>query len=101
MAHVACGKLDVYYEDGYGGPWDVAAGIIIVKEAGGVVCLPEGGEYTLVMGKGTLSNLLSTRSLVPITSCLRPGFVFDCWCAVVVCTMCPGRQDHVRAQGRV
>lgn len=33
MCHVACGKLDCYYEDGYGGPWDVAAGLVIVKEA--------------------------------------------------------------------
>lgn len=33
MCHVACGKLDCYYEDGYGGPWDVAAGFVIVTEA--------------------------------------------------------------------
>ncbi|CAM9505442.1 unnamed protein product, partial [Sphacelaria rigidula] len=32
MCHVACGKLDCYYEDGYGGPWDVAAGAVIVIE---------------------------------------------------------------------
>lgn len=32
MCHVACGKLDCYYEDGYGGPWDVAAGLVIVRE---------------------------------------------------------------------
>ena len=23
--HVACGRLDAYFEDGFGGPWDVAA----------------------------------------------------------------------------
>lgn len=33
MCHVASGKLDCYYEDGYGGPWDVAAGFVIVTEA--------------------------------------------------------------------
>lgn len=32
MCHVACGKLDCYYEVGYGGPWDVAAGQVIVQE---------------------------------------------------------------------
>ena len=53
MAHVACGKLDVYYEDGYGGPWDVAAGYVLVTEAGGIVGIPEGGPYHLIMGKGT------------------------------------------------
>ena len=26
MMHVACGRLDAYFEDGFGGPWDVAAG---------------------------------------------------------------------------
>ena len=38
MCHVACGKLDCYYEDGYGGPWDVAAGFVIVTEASNLFC---------------------------------------------------------------
>lgn len=40
MAQVAAGELDAYFEDGYGGPWDVAAGCIIVTEAGGAGLLP-------------------------------------------------------------
>lgn len=40
MCHVACGKLDCYYEDGYGGPWDVAAGLVVVREVR-VAPLPE------------------------------------------------------------
>lgn len=28
ICHVAQGVLDVYFEDGYGGPWDVVAGIV-------------------------------------------------------------------------
>ena len=32
MMHVACGRLDAYFEDGFGGPWDVAAGLVIVEE---------------------------------------------------------------------
>lgn len=39
MMHVACGRLDGYFEDGFGGPWDVAAGAVIIEEAGGV-CAP-------------------------------------------------------------
>lgn len=36
MAHVACGRCDVYYERGpY--PWDMAAGVLIIQQAGGVV----------------------------------------------------------------
>ncbi len=34
MAYVACGRLDAYYECCLN-PWDVSAGILIVKEAGG------------------------------------------------------------------
>lgn len=37
MAHVACGRVDVFYERGpYA--WDMAAGVLIVRQAGGVVC---------------------------------------------------------------
>ncbi len=79
MAHVACGKLDVYYEDGYGGPWDVVAGCAIVTEAGGVIRAPEGGPYELKMGKGTcLKSSVTSRILVPplpvaSLSSLAPG----------------------------
>lgn len=36
MAYVAAGRYDAYYEVGISA-WDIAAGVIIVKEAGGVV----------------------------------------------------------------
>ena len=52
MAHVAAGVLDVCFEDGYGGPWDVAAGCVIVSEAGGAVCTPTGEPFQLRMGEG-------------------------------------------------
>ncbi len=34
LAYVACGRFDAFYEYGLN-PWDVAAGIILVEEAGG------------------------------------------------------------------
>lgn len=37
LCWVACGRLDAYYERDHGGPWDIAAGEVIVREAGGVV----------------------------------------------------------------
>ncbi len=37
LCWVACGRLDGYYERDHGGPWDIAAGEVIVREAGGVV----------------------------------------------------------------
>jgi myo-inositol-1(or 4)-monophosphatase len=36
LAYVACGRFEVFYEYGLN-PWDIAAGSIIVKEAGGNV----------------------------------------------------------------
>lgn len=36
LAHVACGRLDAFYEYNLN-PWDVRAGILLVREAGGKV----------------------------------------------------------------
>lgn len=48
LCGVACGRLDVFYEIGFGGAWDVAAGGLIVSEAGGVVTDPAGGPWALL-----------------------------------------------------
>ena len=52
MMHVACGRLDAYFEDGFGGPWDVAAGAVLVREAGGILRDHLGGPFVLRQGKG-------------------------------------------------
>ena len=36
IAYVACGRVDAFYEYGLN-PWDMAAGLLLVKEAGGEV----------------------------------------------------------------
>jgi myo-inositol-1(or 4)-monophosphatase len=36
MTYVACGKMDIFYETSLN-IWDIAAGIILVREAGGIV----------------------------------------------------------------
>lgn len=46
LAFVACGRFDAYYEYSLQ-PWDVAAGILIVQEAGGVVSDFKGGDNYL------------------------------------------------------
>lgn len=46
LAYVACGRFDAFYEYGLN-PWDVAAGIIIVKEAGGNCTDFKGGSNML------------------------------------------------------
>jgi myo-inositol-1(or 4)-monophosphatase len=46
MAWVAAGRYDGYWELGLK-PWDVAAGVLIVREAGGNVTDPAGKEFVL------------------------------------------------------
>ncbi|XP_042387676.1 inositol monophosphatase 3-like [Zingiber officinale] len=53
---IACGRLDLCYEIGFGGPWDVAAGAIIVREAGGHVFDPSGGDFDLMSQRAAASN---------------------------------------------
>ncbi len=36
LAHLACGRCEAFFEIGLS-PWDIAAGVIIIKEAGGTV----------------------------------------------------------------
>lgn len=41
MADVACGRFDGFWELMLA-PWDIAAGLLLVREAGGIVTTPEG-----------------------------------------------------------
>ncbi|KAE8664527.1 Inositol monophosphatase 3 [Hibiscus syriacus] len=56
LCGIACGRLDLFYELGYGGPWDVAAGALIVKEAGGLVYDPFGKDFEITVPKVAASN---------------------------------------------
>ena len=47
MCYVACGRLDAYWE-GSIHHWDVAAGVVIVNQAGGRVSRYDGSEYQLL-----------------------------------------------------
>jgi myo-inositol-1(or 4)-monophosphatase len=55
LAYVACGRLDGFWEIGLN-IWDIAAGILLVKEAGGMVCDPQGGEDYLKTGNVVAAN---------------------------------------------
>lgn len=46
LAYAACGRLDVYFHL-YLYPWDMAAGIVLVREAGGVVTDIDGGPVDI------------------------------------------------------
>ncbi len=49
LAGVAAGRYDGFWERGLN-PWDVAAGILLVKEAGGIVTDLDGGTHMLETG---------------------------------------------------
>ena len=55
LAYVACGRFDAFYEYGLS-PWDVAAGIILVQEAGGEVSDFKGGSDCLFGQEINASN---------------------------------------------
>ena len=49
MCYVAAGRLDAYFETGLSS-WDLAAGALIVREAGGIVSGIDGSENFLETG---------------------------------------------------
>ncbi|WP_110988971.1 inositol monophosphatase family protein [Acaryochloris thomasi] len=62
LAYVACGRLDGYWERGLS-PWDIAAGIILVEEAGGIVTAYNQGPQRLNTGRLLATNGLIHQSL--------------------------------------
>lgn len=55
LCDVARGRFDAFWEQ-YLHPWDYAAGILLVREAGGIVSTPSGGELSLQGGPVVASN---------------------------------------------
>jgi len=55
LAYVACGRFEAFYEYSLN-PWDVAAGALIVKEAGGSVTDFQGGKNYLFGSEIIASN---------------------------------------------
>ena len=66
LCYVACGKFEAYYECNLK-PWDVAAGVLIVEEAGGKITDEKGDTYKLGNHIILCSNSLIHDSLVKNT----------------------------------
>ncbi|KAL2621618.1 hypothetical protein R1flu_001823 [Riccia fluitans] len=56
LCGVACGRLDVFYDMSFQGPWDVAAGALIVEEAGGHVFDPSGKPFDIFSHRVCATN---------------------------------------------
>jgi len=46
LCYLACGRFDGFWESSLS-PWDVAAGALLVREAGGLVTAYDGGEFRI------------------------------------------------------
>ncbi|HET6603991.1 MAG TPA: inositol monophosphatase family protein [Xanthomonadaceae bacterium] len=56
LAYTACGRVDGYFEAGIQS-WDIAAGVLLVREAGGRVCDFRGRDLKLDGGQVVAGNL--------------------------------------------
>jgi myo-inositol-1(or 4)-monophosphatase len=55
LAYTACGRFDGFWEMKLG-PWDIAAGILLIQEAGGIVTDFQGAEGYLNSGNVVAGN---------------------------------------------
>jgi myo-inositol-1(or 4)-monophosphatase len=56
LCYLAEGILDAFWEEATLSPWDVAAGVLMVREAGGVAVRLDGGEIDLENGSMLAAN---------------------------------------------
>jgi myo-inositol-1(or 4)-monophosphatase len=67
LAYVACGRLDGYFEPGLQ-PWDMAAGCLLVREAGGKFCDFAGRDGMPANGNLIAGNLTVAAAMAKIIS---------------------------------
>ena len=70
LAYVAAGRFDAYFELGLK-PWDIAAGELIVKEAGGTVVDARGGSESMENGQVLAC---SRKMLKPLMKAVVPAW---------------------------
>ncbi len=69
LAFIACGRFDGYFQHGLNA-WDIAAGALIVKEAGGMVTDFRGGTNFIFGGEIIASNPVLHSNFMPIVESL-------------------------------
>ncbi|MCB5177240.1 inositol monophosphatase family protein [Microvirga lenta] len=65
LAYVACGRLDGYWERGLNS-WDIAAGILMIREAGGFISDADGGSDPLGKKSVACGNEIVHRELLKL-----------------------------------
>lgn len=69
LAYVAAGRLDGFWEFGLE-EWDMAAGVLLIQEAGGMVSAPDGSDAYLASGDIVAAT---PRVLNPLLEAIRPA----------------------------
>lgn len=72
MAYVAAGRYDAYWESGLG-VWDFAAGVVMVKEAGGFVAPLQQGQNPLTSGAIIATNAQIHDKMVQSLRAVQPS----------------------------
>ncbi|MGP7987001.1 MAG: inositol monophosphatase family protein [Desulfobaccales bacterium] len=69
MSYLACGLFDAFYEE-HLKPWDTAAGLLLISEAGGRLTNFSGGPYDL-----SSPNILASNGILhdQLLTCLKEG----------------------------
>lgn len=65
LAYVACGRFDGFWEDGLN-PWDLAAGVLLIEEAGGSVTDFEGAPLDIYSARVLASNGLVHHAMMQV-----------------------------------
>jgi myo-inositol-1(or 4)-monophosphatase len=76
MAYVAAGRFDGFWERGLK-PWDIAAGIVLVREAGGMVSDLQGGTEMMNGGGILCANEYLQPQLLKLLKALRTDKTSD------------------------
>ncbi|MDR1123017.1 MAG: inositol monophosphatase [Endomicrobium sp.] len=63
LAYVACGRFEFFWEEGLK-PWDIAAGILIAKEAGGIISDYNGDKSPLFKTTLLVANSLAMHNKI-------------------------------------
>ena len=73
LAYVACGRFDAFFENGLH-RWDLAAGVLMIEEAGGLVTDLAGGHDHINTGNIAAGPAKVMRGLLPL---LKPISALD------------------------
>lgn len=78
LCYVAAGRLDGFWEMQLG-PWDIAAGALIVEEAGGQVTATDGGPFASRLGNVLASNGHMHAPMLDAIQTFQAGFRSGNW----------------------